>query len=129
MLHSIIISNPYFLNNDWDFFFICSNSGPFIFFNTATPSSLYKLMSFLLYFSLILFKGHLRYKTITSQNVLPDAQVKNFFVLQRNYVPFTGYLSFSIFNHPMIYQICNVMVSISTWDRCIFEYIFWTTTH
>ena len=25
-------------------------------------------------------KGYLRYKTITSQNVSPDAQVKNFFI-------------------------------------------------
>ena len=26
------------------------------------------------------FKGYLRYKTITSQNVLSEAQVKNFFI-------------------------------------------------
>ena len=34
------------------------------------------------------------------------------------------------FSHRMVYQICGVMMSISTWDRgCIFEYIFWTKTH
>ena len=27
------------------------------------------------------------------------------------------YLSFSIFNYPMIYQICDIMIGISTWDR------------
>ena len=29
-------------------------------------------------------------------------------------------LSFCIFNHPMIYQICDVILSISTWDRLHF---------
>ena len=29
----------------------------------------------------------------------------------------------------MIYQIYNVTMSISTWDKVHFEYIFWTTTH
>ena len=29
----------------------------------------------------------------------------------------------------MIYQICDVMISISTLNRVHFEYIFWTTTH
>ena len=29
----------------------------------------------------------------------------------------------------MIYQICDIMMSIIEWDRCIFEYTFWTTTH
>ena len=32
------------------------------------------------------------------------------------YVPFSRYSSFYIFNHPMIYQICNAMISISTQD-------------
>ena len=59
-------------------------------------------------------KGYLRYKTITSQNVSPEAQVKNFFDSQKSYVPFSRYSSFSIFNHPMIYQTCDVMMSIST---------------
>ena len=31
-----------------------------------------------LYINLIVFKGYLRYKTITSQNVISEAQVKNF---------------------------------------------------
>ena len=33
-----------------------------------------------------------------------------------------------LFNHPMIYQICDVMRSISLEARCSFEYIFWTTS-
>ena len=34
------------------------------------------------------FKGYLRYKTITPQNMLSEAQVKNFFNSQKNYAPF-----------------------------------------
>ena len=49
-------------------------------------------------------KGYLRYNMITSQNVSSEEQVKNF----------------CIFNHPMIYQICDVMTSISTWDMAHF---------
>ena len=69
------------------------------------------------------FKGYLHYKTITSQNVSFQEYVKNFFISQKSYVPFSRYSSFCIFNHPMIYQICEHETG------CIFEYIFWTTTH
>ena len=31
-------------------------------------------------------KGYLRHKTITSQNVPSKAQIKNFFISQKNYV-------------------------------------------
>ena len=58
------------------------------------------------------FKGYLCYKMITSKNVPSEAQVKNFFISQKSYVPFSKYLSH--LNHPMIYQICDVMMSIST---------------
>ena len=54
---------------------------------------------------------------ITSQNVVFETQVKRFFVSQKSYVPFSRYSSFCIFDHPIIYQICDVMMSISTWDR------------
>ena len=60
------------------------------------------------------FKGYLRYKTITSQNVPSKAQIKNVFISYKNYVPFSRYLSFCIFNHSMIYQISDVTMSIST---------------
>ena len=56
-------------------------------------------------------KGYLRYKTITSQKVPSEAQVKDF---SFHYVPFSRYSSVWIFNHPMIYQICDVIMSIST---------------
>ena len=61
-----------------------------------------------------LFKGYLFFKMITSQNVSSEAQVKNFFISQKSYIPFSSYLSFCIFNHPIIYQISDVMISIST---------------
>ena len=65
-------------------------------------------------------KGYLCYKTITSQNVSSEAQIKNFFISQKNYVPFLRYSNFCIFNHPMIYRICDVMMSISTQDKVHF---------
>ena len=61
------------------------------------------------------FKGYLCYKTITSQNVPFEAQIKNF--LFRRNIMFCSqdiHSSFCIFNHPRICQICNVMMSIST---------------
>ena len=65
-------------------------------------------------------KGYLRYKIITSQNVSPEAQVKNFFVSQKSYFLFSRYLSSCIFNYPKIYKICDVIISISTWDKVHF---------
>ena len=59
-------------------------------------------------------KGYLSYKTTISQNEPSKAQIKNFFILQKNYVPFSRYPSFCIFNHPMIYQISDTTMSIST---------------
>ena len=35
-------------------------------------------------------------------------------------VPFSRYSSLCIFNHLMIYQICDFIMSISTWDRLHF---------
>ena len=69
LLHSIIISSLFFLSNDWKFFFIRFDSGPLIFLNTARSSSLYKPMSFLSYFSLILF--HIKMPT-DSQTSAPS---------------------------------------------------------
>ena len=65
-------------------------------------------------------KGYLRYKTTTSQNVPSEAQIRNFFISKKNYVPFSRYSSFRIFNHPMIYQIREVTMTISTWDNLHF---------
>ena len=39
---------------------------------------------------------------------------------RKNFVPFSRYLIFCIFNHPMIYQISDVTMSISTLDRIHF---------
>ena len=68
----------------------------------------------------MIFKGYLRYKTIASQNVSSYAQIKNFFVSWKCFVSFSRYSSFCIFNHFMIYQICDIMMSISTWERIHF---------
>ena len=74
----------------------------------------------LCYLSLEKVKGYLLNKTITSPNVPYEAQVKNFFVSKKSYVPFWRYSNFYIFNHLMIDQICDVMMSISIWDRVNF---------
>ena len=65
-------------------------------------------------------QGYLCYKTITSQNAVSEAQVEIFFVSWESYVPFSRYSSFCIFNHLMIYQICDIMMSINTRDRVHF---------
>ena len=52
-------------------------------------------------FLVFCIKGYLHYKMITSQNVL--------FVSYKSCVLFSRYSSFCIFNHLMIYQICDVM--------------------
>ena len=49
-----------------------------------------------------------------------EAELKNFFILLKSYVLFPRYSSFCIFNYPMICQIFDVMMSISTWDRVHF---------
>ena len=49
---------------------------------------------------------------ITPQNVLSGAQVKNFFISWKRYVPVSRYSSFCIFSYPMM--------NISTWDRLHF---------
>ena len=47
-------------------------------------------------------KGYLQDKTITSQNVSSEGQVKNFFYSVEKYVPFSSYTRY------------DVMMSIST---------------
>ena len=43
------------------------------------------------------------------------------FLFHRSYFPFSfPFSSFCVFNHIMIYQICDVMMSISIWDRVRF---------
>ena len=72
----------------------------------------------------VCFKGYLHCKMITSQNVSFDARVKNFVIFQKSYIPFLRYSRFCIFDHSMIYQICDVMMSISTWDKVHFWIYF-----
>ena len=70
------------------------------------------------------FKGYLCYKTITSQSGSFEAQIKNF-ISWKSYGPFARYSNFCILNLPMIYQICDVLMSISTWDRVhLYIYIY-----
>ena len=43
------------------------------------------------------------------------------FLFHREIIFCSRYSSFSIFNYPIIYQICNVMISISTWGSAFFS--------
>ena len=52
-------------------------------------------------------KGYLHYKMISSENVLFESQVKNFFVSEKSYVPFLRYSSFCIF------VVFDIIMSIS----------------
>ena len=59
------------------------------------------------------FKDYFCYKAITFQNVSSEAQVKNFVISQKNYVPFSRYSILCNFYHPLIYQIYDFMMNIS----------------
>ena len=69
------------------------------------------LLEFLVNTNIFGSKGYSRYTMITSHNVSSESHVKFFF-----YVPFWRYSSFCSFNRHMIYQICDITTSISTWD-------------
>ena len=62
---------------------------------------------------------YLCYKTITSQIVPSKAQI-NIFLFHKNIMFRSQDSSFCIFNHPVIYQINGVTMSISTWDKVHF---------
>ena len=66
------------------------------------------------------FKDYLCYKTITSKNKSFEAQVKNFFISWESSVLFSRYSNFRILNDPMIYEMFDGMMSISTRDRVHF---------
>ena len=60
-----------------------------------------------------IFKGYPLYKTITSQIVSCEVQIKNFYFVEKSCSALKIF-KFRIFSHPMIYRICDVMMSIST---------------
>ena len=59
---------------------------------------------FIVYWFIV--KVYLRYKTITSQNVPSKAQIRNFFILQKNYVPFSRYPNMSTIKNGQIFLYC-----------------------
>ena len=68
---------------------------------------------FLKKFSSFILKVTSATKQLLKMCHLREAKVKNFFVSSKSYVPSLRYSSFFIFNHPLIYQICDVMMSIN----------------
>ena len=65
---------------------------------------------------MIKLKGYTPTKTITFQNVTCKAQIKDFLHCTC-YVLLSRYSSFCIFNNPMIFQICDAMMSTITRDK------------
>ena len=61
----------------------------------------------------LVFQGDLRYKTITSQNVPSKVQIKNFFYFVEKLCVVLKIFKFCIFNHPMMYRVSDVTMSIS----------------
>ena len=68
----------------------------------------------------ILIKGYFRYKMITSENVSSQAQVQNFFYFTEKLCPVLKIFKFLYFQPPLIYQICDFVMNISTWGRVHF---------
>ena len=54
----------------------------------------------------------------------PPTYLKNVLISKKNYVLFSRYSSFWIFIHSMVCQKCDVMMSISTWDKVHFWIYF-----
>ena len=75
-------------------------------------------------------KSYLRYKTITPQSVLSEAQVKNFFLFRRK-IMFRSQ-DIQVF---VVLAIPRFSKSVTSWcilvheTGCIFKYIFWMATH
>ena len=53
---------------------------------------------------------------ITSENVPSEAQAESFFLFHRKVMFRSQDIQVSVFLTTMIYQICDVMISIRTWD-------------
>ena len=94
----------------------------FVYKGKALSHLLFSTWNFFILFNFYAFKyqlkGYISYKTLTSQIVSSEAEVKNFFYFVEKL--FSVLKIFCIFNHPMIYQVCDIMMSISTWDRVHF---------
>ena len=69
-------------------------------------------------------KDYLWHKMITSQNVSLEAQVKIFFLFRRNLCFALKIFKFLYFNLLMIYQIYDMLKSISTRDGSFFNISF-----
>ena len=59
-------------------------------------------------------QGYIGYKTRSFQNVPSEPQAKNFLFFIEKLCFVLEIFKFLYFNHSMIYQICDVMMSVST---------------
>ena len=65
----------------------------------------------------LFIKGFLHYKTITSQTGSSEAQVNNFFISWKVYVPFSRYQFF------VFLTILWFTKSVATWSELVHEYL------
>ena len=82
--------------------------------------------------SLLKCYTYLKVTSTTKQHLLKMCHLRHrfrIFLFQRKVMLHSPDIQVCIFNHPIIYQISDVMMSISIWNESIFKYIFWTTPH
>ena len=71
-------------------------------------------------------KGYLYYKMKSSQNVLSEAQVKNFLISLKSYCSVLKIFKFLYLKPSHDLPSCDVMMSLSTWGK--FDYILNVTS-
>ena len=101
-------------------------------FNFLSKSKFIYCKTFFFFLKKISKWKNLRYKTITSQNLSSEVQVANFFISKKSYenCSILKILNFFLFSTMSWFTKCVTSWSVLVHEtRCIFEYIFWTTTH
>ena len=77
----------------------------------------------------LFFRGYLRYKTITSQNVPPIAQIKIFLFRTKIMFCSQDIQVFVFLTIPWFTKSVTSRWVLVHEIRCIVEYMFWTTNH
>ena len=75
------------------------------------------------------FKDYLHYKTITSQIVPSETQIKNFLFRRKIMFRSQDIQVFVFLTNPWFTKLVMSRWVLAHETRCIFEYTFWTTTH
>ena len=76
-----------------------------------------------------IFKGYLRYKMLTSQNVSSEAQIKIFLFRRKIIFRYQDIQIFVFLTVPWFTKSVRSQWVLVHETRCIFKYILWTTIH